>query len=94
MFLFSFIDALHCSYSVVSYSCESYLRRFRAQAELAASKLSMEDTDEEDTDSAIESSAGKISRHNSVGDVKRITPENSVQRPDVSILLIHKPKLL
>ena len=81
---------MHCIYILaVSYSFEFLLRRFRAQAELAASKLSMEDTDEEDTDSAIESTTGKISRHNSVGDVKRITPENSVQRSDVSILLFY-----
>ena len=64
------------------------LFRFREQAELArAARLALEESDD---DSVISETTGQgsLSRQNSIGDVKKISPETGIQRSnstDVSL---------
>jgi len=54
---------------------EKIISRFKAQAELQAARLALEDSGDED--SMISSSSGSMSRNNSSTDVRKITPDIS-----------------
>jgi len=59
---------------------DKIIHRFREQAELArAARLALEESDDDSVISET-TGAGSLSRQNSIGDVKKISPETGIQR--------------